>query len=158
MEHPREEFSMITTPSKQTPAVLTRWAVDPDHTVVDFAVKTFWGFATVRGHFDRFAGSYEMGPDGASIRLAIDADSLDTGNATRDRHLRSADFFHAAQHPLVRFASTRVVDAGDDTSTSRAISKRPERSCRSGSMRCFGQTTTNSRWRRPHRSTTARSG
>jgi polyisoprenoid-binding protein YceI len=104
---------MITTEREQTPAVSTRLAVDPDHTVVDFAVKTFWGLATVRGRFDRFDGSYEIGPDGASIELTIDADSLDTGNATRDRHLRSADFFHVAEHPLVRFASTRVVDVGN---------------------------------------------
>jgi YceI-like domain len=47
-------------------------------------------------------------PDGTTIELTIDADSLDTGNATRDKHLRSADFFHSGAHPQVRFTSTRV--------------------------------------------------
>ena len=54
-----------------------------------------------------------VGPDGTKIELTVDADSLDTGNATRDKHLRSADFFHIAAHPQVRFTSTRVHDAGD---------------------------------------------
>ena len=67
----------------------------------------------MRGQFDRFAGSYEVTPEGTKIELAIDADSLDTGNATRDKHLRSDDFFDAAGHPQLRFASSRVRPAGD---------------------------------------------
>jgi polyisoprenoid-binding protein YceI len=86
----------------------TRWAVDSDETSVEFSVKSFWGLLTVHGQFDRFDGSYVVGPGGTTIELAIDADSLDTGNATRDKHLRSADFFHVAAHPQVRFTSTRV--------------------------------------------------
>lgn len=106
---------MITMDSEQRTAASTLWRVDPDQTVVDFAVKTFWGLTTVRGRFDRFDGWYEVGPDGTSIELTIDAHSLDTGNATRDRHLRSADFFDVGEHPLVRFTSNRVRDTGDDT-------------------------------------------
>ncbi|HTZ05517.1 MAG TPA: YceI family protein [Gaiellaceae bacterium] len=99
---------MTTIESELRTAAPTRWSVDPDETSVEFAVKTFWGLATVHGRFDRFAGTYEDGPDGATIELTIDADSLDTGNATRDRHLRSDDFFHVAEHPQLRFTSTRV--------------------------------------------------
>jgi polyisoprenoid-binding protein YceI len=62
----------------------------------------------VHGRFDRFDGSYEVGPSGTTIELTIDADSLDTGHATRDKHLRSTDFFHIVEHPQVRFTSTRV--------------------------------------------------
>lgn len=91
----------------------TRWAVDPDASSVEFAVKTFWGALTVHGRFDRFDGSYETGPHGATIELTVDADSLDTGNDTRDKHLRSADFFHVAEHPQLRFTSTRVHEVGD---------------------------------------------
>ena len=93
----------------------TRWTVEPDETSVEFAVKTFWGLTTVRGRFDRFGGSYEAGPDGTKIELTIDADSLDTGNRTRDEHLRSIDFFDVAACPEVRFTSTRVRDARDGT-------------------------------------------
>lgn len=88
----------------------THWTVDPDESSVEFAVKTFWGLATVHGRFDFFEGSFESGPDGASIELIVEAGSLDTGNTTRDKHLRSADFFHVGCHPVVRFVSTRVHD------------------------------------------------
>ena len=110
----RSETGAPTT-YNQRAAAPTRWSADSDRTSVDFAVKTFWGLLTVRGHFDRFSGSYEVGPDGARVELTIDADSLDTGNAKRDEHLRSTDFFAVAEHPQVRFASTRVRESGDGT-------------------------------------------
>jgi polyisoprenoid-binding protein YceI len=106
---------MTIIKSEERAAAPARWSVERDETSVAFAVKTFWGLSTVRGHFDRFGGSYEVGPNGAKIELTIDADSLDTGNATRDKHLRSTDFFSVAGHPEVHFASTRVRDAGDGT-------------------------------------------
>jgi polyisoprenoid-binding protein YceI len=99
---------MTATEIQDRTIAQTRWAADSDETSVEFAVKTFWGLLTVHGQFDRFDGSYEVGPGGTTIELTIDADSLDTGNATRDKHLRSADFFHVAAHPQVRFTSTRV--------------------------------------------------
>ncbi|HVP75892.1 MAG TPA: YceI family protein [Gaiellaceae bacterium] len=106
---------MTTTATEQKTAAPTRWTVDPDESSVEFTVKTFWGVSTVRGRFDRFDGSYEIGPDETTIELTIGADSLDTGNKTRDKHLRSIDFFHVAEHPQVRFTSTRVHRAGDGT-------------------------------------------
>jgi polyisoprenoid-binding protein YceI len=99
---------MTATEIEQRTAASTRWTVDGDETSVEFAVKTFWGLMTVHGHFDRFNGSYEVGPSRTTIELTIDADSLDTGHATRDKHLRSTDFFHVVAHPQVRFTSTRV--------------------------------------------------
>jgi polyisoprenoid-binding protein YceI len=103
---------MQATPRSSAPP---RWAVDPQKSSVEFAVKTFWGLATVRGRFERFDGGYDAGPAGQSIKLTIDAGSLDTGNGKRDEHLRSADFFHIADHPQVRFTSTRVRSTGDGT-------------------------------------------
>ncbi len=103
---------MTTTLTEQSAAAPTRWSVD-DESFVEFAVKTFWGLTTVRGRFDRFDGTYEVGPGGMKIELTIDADSLDTGNGTRDKHLRSNDFFGVDEHPQVRFTSTRVLDTRD---------------------------------------------
>jgi polyisoprenoid-binding protein YceI len=100
--------AMTITATEQRTATPTRWTVDPHKSSVEFAVKTFWGLATVHGSFDRFDGSYENGPDGTTIELRIDAASLDTENTTRDRHLRAAGFFHVAEHPQVRFTSTSV--------------------------------------------------
>ena len=106
---------MTTIESEERAVAPARWSIDRDETSVDFAVKTFWGLATVRGRFDRFGGSYEVGPDGTQIELTIDPDSIDTGNRTRDKHLRSTDFFGVAEHAEVHFRSTRVRDAGDGT-------------------------------------------
>jgi polyisoprenoid-binding protein YceI len=103
---------MTTTAAEQRIAAPTRWTVDPGESSVEFSVKTFWGLSTVYGRFDRFDGSYENGPDGTTIELTIEADSLDTENRTRDKHLRSTDFFHIAEHPQVRFTSTRVHNVG----------------------------------------------
>ena len=104
---------MTTNNTDQQAAATTRWSVDPEKSTVGFAVKTFWGAVTVRGAFDRFDGYYEVGPDGTKIALTVDVDSIDTGNAKRDAHLRTDDFFHLAEHPQVRFTSTRVHPAGD---------------------------------------------
>jgi polyisoprenoid-binding protein YceI len=105
---------MSATMIEQPASASTRWTLDQEGTSVEFSVKTFWGLATVHGRFDRFEGSYEIGPDGMKkIDLTIDADSLDTGNNTRDNHLRSEDFFFMAAHPRLQFTSTRVHDVGN---------------------------------------------
>jgi polyisoprenoid-binding protein YceI len=104
---------MTVTTIEQRTTAPTRWSIDRDESSVEFAVGTFWGLMTVHGRFDRFEGSYELGDDEPTIELTIDADSLDTGNRTRDKHLRSGAFFHVEEHPHVRFTSTRVLPAGD---------------------------------------------
>lgn len=104
---------MTATEFEQRTAAPTRGTLDSDATSVEFAVKTFWGLMTVHGRFDRFDGWYEDGPGGTTMELTIDADSLDTGHATRDEHLRSTDFFRVAEHPQVRFTSSRVYHVTD---------------------------------------------
>jgi polyisoprenoid-binding protein YceI len=99
---------MTATAIHEATTAPTYWTVDPADTSVEFSVRTFWGLMTVHGRFDRFDGAYEIGPGGTTIELTIDADSLDTGHATRDEHLRSADFFDTERHPQVRFTSNRV--------------------------------------------------
>jgi polyisoprenoid-binding protein YceI len=104
---------MTTTASEPTTLAPPHWSLDRDGSSVGFTVKTMWGLIPVRGRFDRFAGSYEIGRNGTTIELTIDADSVDTGNGKRDEHLRSSDFFDVDNHALVRFRSTRVHEVGD---------------------------------------------
>jgi len=93
----------------------SHWQLDRSHSSAEFRVKHFWGLITVAGHFDRFDGTLDFDADGTPhIVLTIDADSLDTGNAKRDLHLRSGDFFDVADHPQARFNSSTVTDAGDE--------------------------------------------
>jgi polyisoprenoid-binding protein YceI len=89
-----------------------RWVLDPARSTAAFDEKTFWGLHTVTGSFDRLEGSYVADEEGGEIELTLDAASVDTGHPMRDRHLRSEDFFHAEEHPIVRFRSTNVTDVG----------------------------------------------
>ena len=144
---------MTATEIQDRTIAQTRWTVDSDETSVEFAVKTFWGLMTVHGRFDRFDGSYEVGPGGTTIELTIDADSLDTGHATRDKHLRSTDFFHVAAHPQVRFTSTRVHHVTGEACTSWAVSRQQAMSWSSSSPPSYRSSATRSRSRPPRRST-----
>jgi polyisoprenoid-binding protein YceI len=78
------------------------WSLDAAQSSVALRHKTMWGLTTVRGSFSDLAGSAEILPDGSARgRLDIGAESLDTKNAKRDKHLQSADFFNAAAHPRI---------------------------------------------------------
>src|SRR3954454_23293669 len=88
------------------------WRLDPARSSVEFRVKTFWGLVTVKGHFERYAGRLDFGEDPV-IDLTIDAASVNTDNAKRDAHLRSEDFFGAAEHPYVRFLSRETIRVGE---------------------------------------------
>jgi polyisoprenoid-binding protein YceI len=92
-----------------------RWQLDRSQSHIEFRIKHLWGLTSVRGRFDDLAGTLNVGIDGRRrISLEIEAASLDTGNAQRDRHLRSGDFFDTPNHPLIRFESTEVADESPD--------------------------------------------
>jgi polyisoprenoid-binding protein YceI len=67
---------------------------------------------TIRGRFGRVGGSYVVGAGGTTIAVAVDATSVDTGNAIWDGLLQSVDSARLADHPQVRFNSTRVSERG----------------------------------------------
>jgi polyisoprenoid-binding protein YceI len=90
------------------------WTVDPAHSNVEFSVKHL-GIATVRGAFNEFEGSFEVGEDGsANARGTVHAASIDTNEDQRDNHLRSEDFFHAELHPELSFESTEIRPLDED--------------------------------------------
>lgn len=102
----------MSTAAIETKTTVERWTADPSRTTVEFEVEHLWGRHAVRGRFSSFDGSYIVGPGGSTIELTIDAGSVDTGCPARDNQLRSADFFGADEHPLVRFIATRVTGLG----------------------------------------------
>jgi len=107
---------MSTMTSLSTVVPAGTWSVDPAHSKVGFAVKHM-GIATVRGEFTEFEGTLEVGEDLSTARAygIVKTQSVDTNEPQRDEHLRSADFFDAAQYPELSFESTRI-EALDDES------------------------------------------
>jgi polyisoprenoid-binding protein YceI len=97
-------------------AAKTNWIIDPAHSEVHFKVKHLV-ISTVTGTFNSFAGSMESDSDdfqNASIEFSLDVESIDTNQEQRDGHLKSADFFDAAQFPKISFKSTSFKKVGDD--------------------------------------------
>src|SRR5580700_9195974 len=89
------------------------WVLDPEGSHAEFGVKHFWGAITVRGTLDRMSGEATIGPDGSVAgRISFDAESVNTKNKQRDKHLRSADFFHAEKHPQAVLTITSAHPAG----------------------------------------------
>ena len=88
----------------------TTWQLDPTHSSVEFSVKHMM-MTTVRGRFKdvqaTLTGDRDH-PEAAGIEATIDVNSIDTGVADRDAHLRSADFFDAENYPHITFRMTRI--------------------------------------------------
>lgn len=94
----------------------TTWQLDPSHSEVQFKVKHMM-IATVTGEFSQFSGQVETDGDDwktADIEFAVDVNSVSTRNPDRDNHLKSEDFFHAAEHPQMKFKSTGIEHKGGD--------------------------------------------
>jgi polyisoprenoid-binding protein YceI len=110
-----------TTSSTQTEIqglpgyVAGRWALDRAHSSVSFTVRHLM-VSKVRGQFTDFDGEIVTGADplDSSVSATVDLSSIDTGNADRDAHIRSADFFDVETHPTLAFRSTGVRRDGDD--------------------------------------------
>jgi polyisoprenoid-binding protein YceI len=86
----------------------TKWSIDPTHSEIGFKVKHMM-FSNVSGKFDAFDATAETEGDdfeNANIHFSAAADSINTGNGDRDNHLKSGDFFDAAQYPRLEFTST----------------------------------------------------
>ncbi len=90
------------------------WAIDPAHSEVGFSVRHLM-VSKVRGHFARFEGTIRTGADplASSVDVTVDLTSVDTGDAGRDEHLRSTDFFGVEEHPTMTYRSTGVRADGD---------------------------------------------
>ena len=94
----------------------TVWTIDPAHTGVEFAVRHLM-ISTVKGRFGDVKGTVELdleNPAAARVDVTIGAASIDTRNADRDAHLRSADFFDVEKWPDIRFVSTQIEEVEEN--------------------------------------------
>ena len=94
---------------------MATWNIDTGHSAVHFGVRHMM-FTKTRGRFTRWSGELRLDPDNlpaSSVEVTIDAASIDTGDAQRDAHLKSADFLEVEKFPAITFRSTRVEDLGE---------------------------------------------
>lgn len=100
------------------------YAIDAVHSTVHFKVKhanTSWFI----GRFDGKEGTVQLdpaAPEKSSVDVTIAVDSIDTGNGDRDKHLKSAEFFDAAQFPKATFKSKSVAKKGNALAVSGDLS------------------------------------
>ena len=98
----------MTTPN-------TIWNIDPAHSVAEFKVKHMM-IANVKGHFSKITGVLtrdESDVANSSVEVSIESASIETRDAQRDAHLKSADFFDVEKHPFLSFKSGLIKKVHD---------------------------------------------
>jgi polyisoprenoid-binding protein YceI len=111
-----DQTSTATPAVRGAPVPSGTWVIDPAHSRVGFSIRHM-GIDTIRGEFTRFEGTLEVGDDVSSATASgsVEVDSIFTNQPQRDEHLRSADFFDVANHPMLTFKSSAIEAAGDES-------------------------------------------
>jgi polyisoprenoid-binding protein YceI len=100
----------MTSPTIEVPGYIAgTWDIDPVHSDVSITARHF-GVSKVRGAFSKFSGEIVTAesPLDSSVTATIEAASVDTKNADRDNHIRSADFLDVENNPTITFRSTAI--------------------------------------------------
>ncbi len=99
----------MTTLASPEVAVST-WNIDPAHSIAEFKVKHMM-ISNVKGHFSKISGVLTLNESDLAhsrVEAFIDAGSIDTRDAQRDAHLRSADFLDVEKFPTLTLKSGRI--------------------------------------------------
>src|SRR5690242_7922585 len=94
------------------------YVLDPAHTRIGFSARHAM-VTKVRGQFDEFEGTAHIdteNPAKSTVAVTIQAASVSTGQAQRDGHLKSGDFFDVETYPQITFASTDIQRDGTEWS------------------------------------------
>jgi polyisoprenoid-binding protein YceI len=83
------------------------YSVDAVHSSATFKIGHL-GISWIHGRFNDLSGNFSVADKGGSFNFTVKADSIDTGVAKRDAHLKSPDFFNVKQFPTITFKSTSV--------------------------------------------------
>ena len=120
---------MSATTIESTGLAQGTWTLDASHSTVGFTVRHA-GISKVRGQFTDVAGELTLGETlaDAAVTATIQAASFSSGDAGRDGHVKSADFFDVETFPTLSFASSAVTGDEEDFEltgelTIRGISK-----------------------------------
>ncbi|WP_232374755.1 YceI family protein [Mycolicibacterium mengxianglii] len=100
------------------------WTLAPQRCEITFRCRSFWGLLPVRGRFTAVRGDGQVAGGTAFGRVDIDAGSLTTGNAKRDEHLRSEDFFAVERFPTISVVVTAVEPAPEGAQVRAALTVR----------------------------------
>src|ERR1700689_3287066 len=99
-------MSTLATPQTGT----TTWNIDPAHSDAEFKVKHMM-ISNVKGQFAKLTGTLTLTDSDLAkshVEASIEAASIETRDAQRDAHLKSADFFDVEKFPTLSFSSTGV--------------------------------------------------
>ncbi|MFG2884451.1 YceI family protein [Streptomyces sp. NPDC048297] len=104
------------TPGADLSALTGDYTIDPAHTTIGFVARHAM-VTNVKGSFKDLTGSLHLDgsdPSKSTATLDVTMDSIETGNADRDGHLKSADFFKIDEFPTMTFRSTKAESLGGD--------------------------------------------
>lgn len=118
MRKPLIAVLALTTAFPLAALAADSYTVDPLHTFPRFRINHL-GFSTMQGRFDKTTGkiTLDRAAKTGTVELAIETASVDTGFFKRDDHLKSPDFFNAAEFPTVTYKSTAIHFNGDTPSS-----------------------------------------
>jgi polyisoprenoid-binding protein YceI len=106
-------LALMSSPAFAAPET---YKIDPVHSTIGFKIRHLVG--NVTGRFGDVSGTILVDPDhpeSATVAATIQVQSIDTANTKRDAHLKSPDFFDAAQFPTMTFTGKKVTVTGKDT-------------------------------------------
>lgn len=105
----------MASPQTVSVPVAGTYRLDPQHSKIAFATRHMFGLSGVTGSFDLVSGEIVVADPVTGSRVVAEAaaGSFSTGHAKRDPHVKSADFLHADEHPLITFRSSEVAQDGD---------------------------------------------